>query len=238
MSEMDELLEDYIFSGIDDEGLTSNDEEIMRYVYGEDAMDRFANDTVKFDAYRKERNSDRKEKLKRRFVLFQKEDCRNRTKTGKEAAIFYAMRDSMKMTTVEFAELYNPTGFGAIFPAGDKSSVLYCMDEKVYTQLGNTDLDHTMLLVDWGHKRISVDFIYGIEKRVWNLGRGEKAEYNFNNPAEINSKIMAELMLNGVMKFHDFFPQFLHRIHDPEDPVNRSIEMKTLLEVHGDNLNE
>lgn len=172
----------------------------------------------------------------RRFKIFQPEDCRKKTEAEKEAAIFYAMRDSKKMTSVEFAELYNPTGFGAILPAGAKSYMLHCLDENIQTILGNTDLDHAMLLSDWDKKGIFVNSIYVIEKSVWNLGKGEMVTNNFNNPAEVNSKIMAQLINTGAMKFHDFFPQYLERISDVNDPVNTSFEMKTLFSMFGDNL--
>jgi len=48
------ILNDYIFSGIDDTGLTNNATEIMNYLYGDDdKMISFANQTVKPNPYSK-----------------------------------------------------------------------------------------------------------------------------------------------------------------------------------------
>lgn len=45
-----ETLADYIFHGMDDTGLTSNDEELMKWLYGDDeGAGEFANQTVKFN---------------------------------------------------------------------------------------------------------------------------------------------------------------------------------------------
>lgn len=45
-----ESLADYIFYGMDDTGLTNNDEELMKWLYGDDnTMDGFANQTVRFN---------------------------------------------------------------------------------------------------------------------------------------------------------------------------------------------
>lgn len=49
MSNEKETLADYIFHGMDDTGLTSNEKELMKWIYGvDDSLDGFANQTVKF----------------------------------------------------------------------------------------------------------------------------------------------------------------------------------------------
>lgn len=234
MEEEKNSLSDYIFSGMDDAGLTSNKMEIMKWLYGDDEnMDGFAKQTIYIDP---DKNPNPKSHSGRRLVLFKKEECRNRTREEKEAAIFYAMRDSMNTTTSDFAELYNPTGLPGFFPAGFKSRLLHCMDEGIETSLGNTDLDHAILMVDWHNGVFSANAIYAVEKRVWNLGKGEAPGFNYDNPAEQNAKTMARFMIAGIMKFHDFFPQFTDRIYISDDPVNLSFEMKTLMATYGDNL--
>ena len=203
MSNMDEFLKDYIFSGIDDEGLTSNDEELMRYFYGDEAMDAFANQTVKSEHRNNgsnERNDDGLSFLDR----FRPTPEATQTEEDAIRHIEEACEDSRKMTIREFVVKYNPT-----WVTEGESDILFGI-QSARTIIGVVDLDWAITLAGFnlGIFRIGIipnSLLYIPGKPLWNLLRGYRISNNFMTENERRAIAMADLMTHGGMKFHEFF---------------------------------
>jgi len=201
MGTMDDFLKDYIFSGMDDEGLTDNNTELMRYLFEDDLLSPPAN----LSDWDSKPNDVRKSKLgeNQSFV----EQYVQLTRQDIEYRVIYAMRDSMEMSTFEFAGHYNPTN-----PFSKKGAVLFqVVDETIF---GITDLDWAMTLLQFSAFIIQPSNLYPFGKRLWNIKRGFPLNYLYNNTAELNAKLMADMMADGKMKFHELFPQYLDKAND------------------------
>lgn len=148
------------------------------------------------------------------------------------ARVFYAIRDSLRMDAITFAKTYNATDMVKIV-SGPKSGVLLDLDIGVPSTLGNVDLDSAMLFV---LMKINNE----VERKMYKVGRNlvrlKSPKFNLNYPAEKNARIMADAMLNGGKRFHDFFSQDLvKRAQNPNDPINKSFSEKKLIDVYKEN---
>jgi len=214
------FLKDYIFSGMDDTGLTSNTREIMYYLYGDDGTHNTPTPEEKGSAG--EKSSGRWKLSLPEFPHF-KEAPREWTREEKRAALIYAMKDSLKMPTISFAMTYCPT-----LKVDPKGGILFTLEAN--TILGRTDIDWALTLVALGLGIIAPDVVYAVGKPVWNKIRGKDVKFEYNNPAELAAKIMAEQMTNLTMKFHDFFPDLLS---DAKNSDYTSLHYRALCDVYG-----
>lgn len=214
-------LSNYIFYGMDDEGLTSNNMELMKYIYGDDdEMDLFANQTIKLD-------SQTKRKGLKTFSNKNEEPGRGKSKEEIKDRIIYAMRDSLKMPTLEFALLYNTTSLSA------KQNVLYVLDEGVMTEFGLTDLDWAITLVAFSFGVFPSELLYPFGKPIWNILFKHKVPWDqYCNTAEVHAMMMANAMIFGHRRFYEFFPQYMD---DATNPNYFSFYFKVLTEKYGKN---
>jgi len=227
MSIMDDFLKDYIFSGMDDEDLTDNTTEVMRFIYGDeyrksdllpvwdsssevgdsDHYRENISDTSADTQHFKNVNEGISENTKspstwERLGFRANETPKKWTEGAKKDAIIYSMRDSMYMSTFEFAQNYNPTT-----PWNDKNWVLINLE--ALTIVGIVDIDWAITLLGFSFNLLPTDYLYKKGKPFWNRLRGLPRDYNYMNDREKNAIIMSRLMMNGTLKFHDFFPWYL-----------------------------
>lgn len=212
MNEESGFFDDYNFYGSDDAGMTSNDMEIMKYLFGDEPL--APPIAIKWTPPPNgERQSSFADNNGHSNDIFKKlvESYRatpEHTQSDDEARIHIieACKASRNMTIWEFVALYNPTGFGS------KSHILLGI-QSAETILGLVDIDWAITLAGFSYMISPMGLtptigLYETGKMTWNLARKQKLNYNINGKAENKAILMADMMVLFKMKFHKFFPWY------------------------------